>query len=63
MAVSQPAPMVPTSICCPACRANGTAFKPLFRIEPGVPPLIHPQAAPIKFIVCNYCNAVIASVA
>jgi hypothetical protein len=62
MAVSQPAPVVPTLIQCPACHQNGTAFKPLFRIEPGVPPLIHPQGATIRFIVCNYCNAVISCV-
>lgn len=63
MPVSQPAPMVPALICCPACRQNGTAFKPLFRFEPGVAPLIHPQGAAIRFIVCNYCHAVVAAVA
>jgi hypothetical protein len=63
MAVTQPAPVVPALIQCPVCHQNGTAFKPLFRFEPGVPPLIHPQGAAIRFVVCNYCHAVIASVA
>jgi len=63
MAVTQPAPVVPALVRCPACHQTGTAFKPLFRYEPGVPPLIHPQGAAVRFIVCNYCNAVVAAVA